>query len=61
MRPASAVLALAVDKLHQRRTLSQEYGLAVPAYAAAPDPAAVDDLRGRARLAGGAQGGQRRL
>ena len=42
VRPSSSVLALAVDKLHQRRTLSGEYGLAVPAFAPAPDePTAV--------------------
>jgi 5-(carboxyamino)imidazole ribonucleotide synthase len=43
VRPSSAVLALAVDKLHQRRTLSS-WGLAVPAFAEAPDPAAVRDF-----------------
>jgi 5-(carboxyamino)imidazole ribonucleotide synthase len=41
VRPSSAVLALAVDKLHQRRVLSERYGLAVPEFALAPDPAAV--------------------
>jgi 5-(carboxyamino)imidazole ribonucleotide synthase len=38
VRPASAVLALAVDKLHQRRTLSA-WGLAVPAFAPVADAA----------------------
>ena len=33
VRPSPAALALAVDKLHQRRTLSASEGLAVPAYA----------------------------
>jgi 5-(carboxyamino)imidazole ribonucleotide synthase len=33
IRPSSAVLALAVDKLHQRRTLSAMDGVLVPAYA----------------------------
>ena len=46
IRPSSAVLALAVDKLHQRRTLSQSYGLAVPAFAPAPDAGAVDAFAG---------------
>ena len=41
VRPSVAVLRLAVDKLHQRRTLSGEHGLAVPAFAEAPDPDAV--------------------
>lgn len=41
VRPSSTVLSLAVDKLHQRRTLSEQYGLAVPAFAEAPDVAAV--------------------
>jgi 5-(carboxyamino)imidazole ribonucleotide synthase len=40
VRPSSTVLALAVDKLHQRRTLSS-WGLEVPAFAEAPDPGAV--------------------
>ena len=44
VRPGSTVLALAVDKLHQRRTLSETYGLAVPAFAPAPDLAAVQDF-----------------
>ena len=42
VRPSSRVLALATNKWTQRRTLSEQYGLAVPAYAAAPDPAAVE-------------------
>jgi 5-(carboxyamino)imidazole ribonucleotide synthase len=33
VRPSSAVLALAVDKLHQRDTLSKMEGIHVPAYA----------------------------
>lgn len=41
VRPSSEVLRLAVDKLHQRRTLSSVHGLAVPEFATAPDPAAV--------------------
>jgi 5-(carboxyamino)imidazole ribonucleotide synthase len=44
VRPSAAVLELAVDKLHQRRTLSEEYGLAVPAYAAVADPAAAEQF-----------------
>lgn len=44
--PSVAVLRLAVDKLHQRRTLSNEHGLAVPAFDQAPDPAAVDRFAG---------------
>jgi phosphoribosylaminoimidazole carboxylase (NCAIR synthetase) len=39
VRPSSAVLALAVDKFHQRQVLSEQYGLAVPAFAPAPQPA----------------------
>ena len=35
VRPSRAALELAVDKLHQRRTLSGLGGVAVPAYAAA--------------------------
>lgn len=42
VRPSSAVLRLAVDKLHQRQTLSGTHGLAVPAFAAAADPGAVE-------------------
>jgi 5-(carboxyamino)imidazole ribonucleotide synthase len=41
VRPASTVLRLAVDKLYQRRTLSREYGLAVPEFAPAADIEAV--------------------
>ena len=33
VRPAVSVLSLAVDKLHQRRTLSAMHGVEVPAYA----------------------------
>lgn len=33
VRPSSTVLALAVDKLHQRRTLSSMDGISVPAHA----------------------------
>jgi len=33
VRPSAAVLALAVDKLHQRRTLAAMDGVAVPAFA----------------------------
>jgi 5-(carboxyamino)imidazole ribonucleotide synthase len=43
VRPSSAVLALAVDKLHQRRTLAG-WGLAVPAFAEAPDPTAAREF-----------------
>jgi 5-(carboxyamino)imidazole ribonucleotide synthase len=46
VRPSAAALELAADKWHQRRTLSEQYGLAVPAYAAAPDPASVDAFAG---------------
>jgi 5-(carboxyamino)imidazole ribonucleotide synthase len=42
VRPSTAILQLAVDKLHQRRTLSEKHGLAVPAYAAVADPLAVE-------------------
>jgi 5-(carboxyamino)imidazole ribonucleotide synthase len=42
VRPSAAVLELAVDKLRQRRTLSEQHGLAVPAYAAVADPLAVE-------------------
>jgi 5-(carboxyamino)imidazole ribonucleotide synthase len=41
VRPSSEVLRLAVDKLHQRRTLASEHGLAVPEFAPAPDLPAV--------------------
>ncbi len=41
VRPSADVLELAVDKFHQRRTLSEQHGFAVPAYAPAPDVEAV--------------------
>ena len=47
VRPSSDVLRLAVDKLHQRQALSSVYGLAVPAFAPAPDPAAAEAFAGR--------------
>lgn len=37
VRPSATVLALAVDKLHQRRQLSVIDGVSVPAYASVPD------------------------
>ncbi len=37
VRPSSAVLRLAVDKLHQRRILSEQHGLAVPEFASVSD------------------------
>jgi 5-(carboxyamino)imidazole ribonucleotide synthase len=40
-RPSSRLLRLAVDKLHQRRTLST-WGIAVPDFTPAPDAAAVE-------------------
>src|ERR1700734_1628891 len=43
VRPSPAVLALAVDKLHQRRTLSAIDGVLVPAYA--PVAAVADTER----------------
>ncbi|HET9074458.1 MAG TPA: 5-(carboxyamino)imidazole ribonucleotide synthase [Solirubrobacteraceae bacterium] len=43
VRPSADVLALAVDKLHQRRTL-RAWGLPVPAFAPAPDPGAVQSF-----------------
>jgi 5-(carboxyamino)imidazole ribonucleotide synthase len=43
VRPSGAVLALAVDKLHQRRTLAS-WGLAVPPFAEAEDPHAVREF-----------------
>ncbi len=45
VRPSADVLALAVDKLYQRRTLAS-WGLAVPAFAPAPDPGAVQRFAG---------------
>ncbi len=42
VRPSRAALELAVDKLHQRRTLSALGGAAVPAYAAAASLEDVD-------------------
>jgi 5-(carboxyamino)imidazole ribonucleotide synthase len=42
VRPSTRALELAVDKLRQRRTLSERYGLAVPAFAPAPDAAAAE-------------------
>ncbi|WP_249011620.1 5-(carboxyamino)imidazole ribonucleotide synthase [Conexibacter sp. DBS9H8] len=44
VRPSAAVLELAADKLHQRRTLSERPGLSVPAFAPAPNPEAVVDF-----------------
>jgi 5-(carboxyamino)imidazole ribonucleotide synthase len=41
VRPSPAVLALAVDKLHQRETLSAMEGLRVPAYAPVSDLAEI--------------------
>lgn len=41
VRPSVDVLRLAVDKLHQRQTLSEVHDLEVPAFAPAPDPVAV--------------------
>lgn len=41
VRPSSAALGLATNKWNQRMTLSRDYGLAVPAFAPASDPAAV--------------------
>jgi 5-(carboxyamino)imidazole ribonucleotide synthase len=42
VRPAGRVLALAVDKLHQRRALSERFGLAVPAFAPLSDAAGAE-------------------
>jgi 5-(carboxyamino)imidazole ribonucleotide synthase len=42
VRPSSAVLALAVDKLHQRDTLSKMDGIHVPAYAPVTDLAEIE-------------------
>src|SRR5579875_2825705 len=44
VRPATAVLRLAVDKLHQRETLSAMDGVLVPAFARAGDPAAIESF-----------------
>lgn len=42
VRPSPAVLALAVDKLHQRRTLSAIAGVNVPAYAPVAGPSEIE-------------------
>jgi 5-(carboxyamino)imidazole ribonucleotide synthase len=42
VRPAAAVLALAVDKLHQRRTLAAMDDIEVPAFAEIGDAAEID-------------------
>ena len=50
VRPSTAVLRLAVDKLHQRETLSEMDGVDVPAYARVSDGDAPLALIGSARL-----------
>lgn len=44
IRPRAATLALAVDKLHQRDTLSAMDGVLVPAYARVSDVADIDSF-----------------
>jgi 5-(carboxyamino)imidazole ribonucleotide synthase len=44
VRPSVEVLRLAVDKLHQRRTLAALDGIAVPAYAAVSEPAEIESF-----------------
>ena len=44
VRPSVAVLALAVDKLHQRQTLSAMDGVEVPAFAPVADVAEVESF-----------------
>jgi 5-(carboxyamino)imidazole ribonucleotide synthase len=44
-RPSSSLLRLAVDKLHQRHTLSA-WGIAVPSFGVAPDPDTVQQFAG---------------
>ncbi len=44
VRPSAAVLALAVDKLHQRRTLSAMDGVRVPAYAPVSELTAIESF-----------------
>jgi 5-(carboxyamino)imidazole ribonucleotide synthase len=47
VRPSAGVLALAVDKLHQRETLSVMDGLRVPAYAAVSELGEVESFAAR--------------
>ncbi len=44
VRPATSVLALAVDKLHQRRTLAAMAGVQVPAFAPISDLTAIESF-----------------
>jgi 5-(carboxyamino)imidazole ribonucleotide synthase len=44
VRPSVEVLRLAVDKLHQRRTLTAMDGVAVPAYTAVSGPAEIESF-----------------
>jgi 5-(carboxyamino)imidazole ribonucleotide synthase len=44
VRPSAAVLALAVDKLHQRQTLSAIDGVHVPAFAPVAEPADIESF-----------------
>jgi 5-(carboxyamino)imidazole ribonucleotide synthase len=44
VRPSTRVLALAVDKLHQRRTLDQMPGVSVPAFAPVSDAADIESF-----------------
>lgn len=46
VRPSTAVLALAVDKLHQRETLSAMQGMPVPAYASVGSLAELEAFAG---------------
>ena len=46
MRPSPRVLALAVDKLHQRQTLSAMHDVQVPAYAPVAERADVESFAG---------------
>jgi 5-(carboxyamino)imidazole ribonucleotide synthase len=46
VRPSPAVLALAVDKLHQRRTLSAIDGVHVPAFAPTADVGDIESFAG---------------
>jgi 5-(carboxyamino)imidazole ribonucleotide synthase len=47
VRPSTGALALAVDKLHQRRTLAAMEGVTVPAHAPVAGPPAVEDFAGK--------------
>ncbi len=47
VRPSADVLALAVDKLHQRRTLSEITGVDVPAFAPVSEPSDIQTFAER--------------